>query len=323
MPPTSSLRDQLPTALRPKRAWRIASRFWKVSPFPTRVRLRWVLQGTAGDTYESQSALVHQCQRRTPGGEIVYRIGGKALHVTPHFDVPEEELCRAIEIVLRESYLKYDLETEQVKIQPGDVVVDLGANIGSNTLLLSDRVGSSGHVYAFEPIMHRPLSKNLETNGASNVTLIAAAVSDEPGEMTMVVRGNCIDSHLRRPGAAEEAGKDAKRLEPGAEGEVDFREDHFDREHEQELSVPVTTLDAFVAEHKPERLDFVKVDIEGAEEQAIRGATETIKRFKPKWSISSYHIDRDGDRQHDKLVKLLREFDYNIHEVGKQRIYAW
>jgi hypothetical protein len=65
------------------------------------------------------------------------------------------------------------------------------------------------------------------------------------------------------------------------------------------------------------------MDIEGAEELALKGAKNIIKKFRPKWSISSYHIDFNNEPQHNKLVKLLKDYGYKIEEEKGHRIWAW
>jgi len=72
-----------------------------------------------------------------------------------------------------------------------------------------------------------------------------------------------------------------------------------------------------------ERIDFIKIDIEGAEELAIKGAEKIIKEFRPKWSISSYHIDFNNEPQHQKLVNLMLKHGYKIKQVSKKHIFAW
>ena len=54
-------------------------------------------------------------------------------------------------------------------------------------------------------------------------------------------------------------------------------------------NIPVTTIDALVAELHLPRVDFIKMDIEGAEPRALKGARKTLKRFRPRLAISSYH----------------------------------
>lgn len=59
------------------------------------------------------------------------------------------------------------------------------------------------------------------------------------------------------------------------------------------VRVPLTTIDEIVAELKLPRVDFIKMDIEGAEKPALRGAKNTINRFRPRMSLSSEHLADD------------------------------
>jgi FkbM family methyltransferase len=65
--------------------------------------------------------------------------------------------------------------------------------------------------------------------------------------------------------------------------------------HGEELIVPMTTLDRLIEELKLDRVDFIKMDIEGAEQAALRGAVETLKRHRPILAIGSYHKADDLD----------------------------
>jgi len=155
-------------------------------------------------------------------------------------------------------YLEYERwETLFVErfVRPGWVVIDVGANIGYFTLLLARKVGPTGQVYAFEPAaaITASLLRNIDLNRASNVQTYRAALAAQRGE-TSLRRGrpdNLGQTHLAVPG------------DPGDE------------------LTPVTTLDAFVEEHGLTRLDFVKVDIEGAEAAFLAGAACTLARFRP------------------------------------------
>jgi hypothetical protein len=57
--------------------------------------------------------------------------------------------------------------------------------------------------------------------------------------------------------------------------------------------VPLTTIDALVAKYQLERVDFIKMDIEGAEMAAIRGAAQTLRRFRPRMALATYHTPQD------------------------------
>ena len=91
----------------------------------------------------------------------------------------------------------------------------------------------------------------------------------------------------------------------------------------KKISVPLMKLDTFIAQSGIKGVNFVKMDIEGAEELALRGFGQGIEKFKPKWSISSYHIDNVNEPQHPKLVKILKGHGYNLSERGRSHIFAW
>jgi hypothetical protein len=78
-----------------------------------------------------------------------------------------------------------------------------------------------------------------------------------------------------------------------------------DRQARAVERVPLTTIDNLVAELALERVDFIKMDIEGAELNAIRGAAQTIRRFRPRLAIAVYHAV-----EHPELIpKLVREIN--------------
>ncbi len=148
------------------------------------------------------------------------------------------------------------------RIQPGDVVFDCGANVGVFT------------------------RKALEM-GAAQVVAV------EPGPENV----EC----LRRNFAAEIASGRVLLVPKGVWSKNDTLEFHVDPENSaadsflinrpgsRTVRIPVTTIDALRQELRLARVDFVKMDIEGAELDAIDGAAATIRDWKPRVSISAYH----------------------------------
>jgi FkbM family methyltransferase len=137
---------------------------------------------------------------------------------------------------------------------PGDVVVDMGAHAGKYTLPSANLVGPDGHVFAFEaiPDHFEALETNLELNGFSNVTTRNAATYDENRDMWLV-------------------GWDLK---------PDPDPDHPEVEHVNPAgSIPVETVavDAVLAEHDKQTVDYVKIDIGRQELNAIRGMEDTLR----------------------------------------------
>lgn len=137
-------------------------------------------------------------------------------------------------------------------IRPGDIVVDIGANIGYYTLLAAQRVGDTGRVYAFEPDPSNfaLLERNVGLNGFTNVVLEQKAVSDAPGVLRLYFsHSNSGDHRIFQP-----------------EGE--------DRAFEE---VPAVTLDGYF-EGREESVDFVKVDTQGAEGKILAGMSGLVER---------------------------------------------
>jgi len=134
-------------------------------------------------------------------------------------------------------------------VRPGFVACDIGANIGTYTVPLARLVGPSGHVVSFEPNRptHACLRQNIRQNRLANVTLLRAAAGPESGTAGLVVTAdNFGEVHLAPPGGVETA------------------------------RVAVTTVDAEVARLRLHRVDFIKIDVEGFELAALRGATRTL-----------------------------------------------
>jgi len=140
-------------------------------------------------------------------------------------------------------------------LKPGQIVFDIGANIGYYTLLASRRVGPSGRVVACEPFPRNIayLQRHVEINKAENVTVIAAACAERSGLRRFAAGQDCAEGRL-----VESFADPVERIE----------------------YVAATTIDEIV------RLsglvpDVLKVDVEGAEEHVLMGASETLAAAKP------------------------------------------
>lgn len=138
----------------------------------------------------------------------------------------------------------------------GDIIIDLGAYKGDTVLWFAKNVGDKGTVYGFEPMNSnfRILKKNIEKNNIGNVVLCNSALGEEEGEVFMDGRDGGAFLSLN--------GKN---------------------------KVKITTLDKFILDKKIDNVNFIKMDIEGAELSALKGSNDTIKRFKPRLAICVYH----------------------------------
>jgi FkbM family methyltransferase len=156
---------------------------------------------------------------------------------------------------------------EIVAAGPGNTVLDLGGCFGDTTLFFAQRVGPKGRVICFEfiPGNCAVLEKNLRLNESlqTRVELVQRPVWSESG----------VDVFYRDLGPASK---------------VSFTP--FDGHAGQAVT---TSLDDYVRDAGIDRVDFIKTDIEGAEPHALRGAEQTLRRWRPKLAISIYHSMED------------------------------
>jgi FkbM family methyltransferase len=264
---------------------------------PLRERLRIVTATRAGR--RAMRYLVENRLRRDPP-DPHFSIAELTFGFEPPYPIADRrELLRGISQVLVESFIFPEFFSGPVRLRSGDVVLDLGANIGTTAVLFSKCVGPDGRVFAFEPVVSELCRRNIARNQATNVTVVPCGVAERAGMVDFRTSDFCLDSHACDP------------------------EPRSGARPSQTCRARMIRLDEWVGEQRLERVDFIKMDIEGAEEAAIRGAENLIARFRPRWSISSYHVDPSGEPQHPKLVRLLKSFGYRVQERGRIRIFAW
>jgi FkbM family methyltransferase len=182
-------------------------------------------------------------------------------------------------------------------IRPGNVVIDVGANIGLWSMGAARRVGTTGEVHAFEPVPDnmRRLSEHLRLNGIAQVTRQQRALADTAGQATFYTPTN---GNSGAGGLAARAGVEAA------------------------IEVPVVTLDEYCAERRLHRVDVLKVDVEGGETLVFRGATQLLASpaapiifFETSDSVSSLF------QSSSKQVKtLLHEHGYSIYRLESRRL---
>ncbi|MGB3405414.1 MAG: FkbM family methyltransferase [Microcoleaceae cyanobacterium] len=174
-------------------------------------------------------------------------------------------------------------------LQPGHVFYDIGANIGFFTVLAAQLVGKSGSVYAFEPVPENAerVRYNAKLNQFSNVTVYQKAVSANTGE------GNLLLAHHSGGATLSTVG-----TPPDLRGS---------------MQVELVCIDELVAKKKIKPPTAVKVDVEGAEIEVLKGMLKTIDQYKP---IIFYEVD-DGNKESfqqksDALESFIRKLGYKI-----------
>ncbi len=174
-----------------------------------------------------------------------------------------------------------------------DTFYDVGANIGFFTLLAAKLVGSEGHVVAFEPLAANveQLRRNVALNGFANVTVVAAAIS---------ARESVGLFSLGRSG--RDQGKLVETDSPG-----------------DSVRVPVTTIDAAVSSNLLRPPAVMKIDVEGEEINALRGARDTIIRHRPTLLVEVHWLAR---RFLDFVDETLIPLGYRAETLSGDRLPA-
>lgn len=164
------------------------------------------------------------------------------------------------------------------QLQPGDIVVDAGAYPGDYSLFASRKIGPEGHVYALEPgeENRKILERNLHISGCGNVTVIGKGLWDCATVLQM-----------NQQGLASQITGDAS-----------------------DGNIKVLPLDQLVEELQLEKLDVLKMDIEGAELKALAGAAGTLSRLQPYTCVASYHMV-EGATTAERVEELLRQAGLN------------
>lgn len=170
---------------------------------------------------------------------------------------------RNIDIVGSAVLMKhFELVTQQSimsSVCNGMTVLDIGANFGYFTVLMAKAVGETGRVIAFEPnpVMLEELRKNIEVNNFKNVIVVPMALSNQSGYVSLYCP-NC---------GSESYGS----LKPNNNYTV-----------KEAISVEVEKLDNVLAKLGCSNVDFVKIDVEGAEYSIFQGAESMLRVMKPK-----------------------------------------
>lgn len=170
-------------------------------------------------------------------------------------------------------------------VRPGMRVLDVGANFGWFTLLLAHRVGQDGHVWAFEPVSgyRRTLRHHLIANGLDHrVTVVPYGLSDATAERPIVIGESSATMHW-------------------AGGEVP---------RGREI-VQLRALDDVAEALGIDRVDLVKLDLDGHEPRFLRGACRTLARWRPLLSLefAQHCLHEDGSDVRQQLA-LLHALDY-------------
>lgn len=170
----------------------------------------------------------------------------------------------------RGSYEQPMQEAVASELSAGDVLFDVGANIGFFSLIAARRVGAEGRVYAFEPVPRNAaaIRRSAQLNGLAMIKVFPEAVGAATGRAELLLAHHIGGAALASVGAP-----------PDTRGR---------------MQVDVVTLDDAVARRGLRPPSLVKIDVEGAEIDVLHGMTEIMRRYRPKIIYEVDDATREG-----------------------------
>ena len=182
----------------------------------------------------------------------------------------------------------YDYCLRYYRPKPGDVIIDVGAGVGRDTFIFSSEVGESGKVVSVEahPTTFLCLTKMCKYNGLKNVTAINLAVTDKDSLVFIEdSKDNPVDNRLV---ADEEKG----------------------------IPVKSTTVDQIAEDLGITDVDFIKMNIEGAEKLAIKGMANTIKQTRQVCiACHDFLAEKYGDAEMETKKAVIEFLENNNFKV--------
>jgi FkbM family methyltransferase len=190
-----------------------------------------------------------------------------------------------------------DLETVyayRYLIKPGDTVIDIGANMGWNTMFASFAVTPKGHVFSFEPDADnfQLLTKNIKLNVLPNVTAIKKAVSNFDGTADLYLSKDNFGNHILNPSFYN--------------AEI----------HNSITQVTSITLDSMLDDIQSHNVRLIKIDVEGNEPKVLFGGRQFIQKYRP-FIILEFHpflIKQCGSSMFD-LLSFMDTNNYLPHII--------
>lgn len=191
-----------------------------------------------------------------------------------------------------ENLVRRDYLANGISLRPGDTVVDIGANIGSFTVLAAKVVGPGGRVISFEPVAETfaRLEENVALNGYGNVECRRAAIDDQEGTLTLVV-----DPKSAWSGAYSDLGGNRSTITQTA---------------------PCLTLERVFRDHDLRRINLLKVDCEGSEYGIFESLSRDLAARIDQIAMEVHPIE---SRSGEQLRENLRALGFDVRPYP----YCW
>ena len=181
------------------------------------------------------------------------------------------------------------------KINEGDTVIDVGANIGFFSLLAAMKIGSKGKIFAIEPMEQANtwLKKNFKLNDFKNDEVLEVAIGDKQGTMKMYKKTELSEMIVLDPAISK---KDLIIC-----GEIN-----------------IETIDNIISKKKIEKVNLLKIDVEGFEYEVLLGCKESFKANKIENIICEIHTKYLKNRgiEEQNIYSFLKESNFSIQEIN-------
>ncbi len=185
---------------------------------------------------------------------------------------------------IRGDYEPAKTEAYLAALKEGDVVFDVGAHVGYYSTIACLNVGETGRVFAFEPhpFLNRFLNRHKELNSLDNLKIITTTVGERAGEVRFETRCGLGTGHIAEDGV---------------------------------ITVPMVSLDDLVESGELPPPTLIKMDVEGAEIRALKGACQTIERYRPTILVATH-----GAEPHQFCMEFLTNFGYTLQHLNPNAI---
>lgn len=197
------------------------------------------------------------------------------------------------------TYENFCTETIRKHIGRGDVCLDVGANIGWYSTLFQETCGADGAVHSFEPVPQTfaELEKNVALNGSSpNVFLNNFGLGDEEKESEIYLFDKLPSGHASLAPRKNETAK--------------------------VIPIKIKTLDSYLIEREIKQVDFVKVDVEGAEMMFLRGAKKLFEQRKPPIIFMEMALATSKEfdyKPNDLIVFIKNQAAYDFYALDEMK----
>lgn len=190
-----------------------------------------------------------------------------------------------------------ELDLVESNLREGSVFFDVGANVGLYSITIAKKFENI-NIYAFEPIPNtiHEFKENIDKNDVpfGKIFLIESAVSDQNGYVNITTDFHCSNYLTQSDSVVNH------------------------------MRVESVTIDSFVQKNDISKIDFIKIDIEGHEYQVLKGALESIKKFRPIILVEIVEKDPNfSDNKFEdpkKSISLLLDFDYQYYIIDDNSI---